>query len=159
MQFPTAPTCHGADPVFRKLEPTWRAPEASREPYGESFRRCYYCGSIHPEDLLKALQEGATLEGTDRKYGWPHKFYVEGIPNLIVGRQVQMGFDSRWDGEKRIETPIMGAAPATVPAKWYNEHLLDEGYDDEARGTLIAALEQHAHILFFFENGKLKYQG
>lgn len=47
---------------------------------GESFRRCSYCGSVHPQDLLKARNEGkigSVDRSVDWKYGWPHKIYVD----------------------------------------------------------------------------------
>jgi hypothetical protein len=78
------PTCHGGNTTWRpkgeKLHPSHDVPMA--------FRTCSYCGSIHPEDLLQALKAGATLGGADWKYGWPHKFYVEKIPNPNEGQLV-----------------------------------------------------------------------
>src|SRR5688572_27163775 len=52
---------------------TWTEPQR-----GEHFRRCSFCGSIHPDDL--AAEENWTAEWSDQKYGWPHKFYVD-VPN------------------------------------------------------------------------------
>lgn len=52
---------------------TWKDPSR-----GEHFRRCSYCGSINPEDL--AAEPVWRASWADRKYGWPHKFYVD-IPN------------------------------------------------------------------------------
>lgn len=57
--------------------------------YGEHFRRCDYCGSVNPEDLV-AIPEWEA-EWADMKYGWPHKFYVTLQPlaensALIVSR-------------------------------------------------------------------------
>lgn len=49
---------------------SWRDPSR-----GEHFRRCNYCGSMHPDDLA-AEPAGTRIEWADRKYGWPHKFYV-----------------------------------------------------------------------------------
>lgn len=47
--------------------------------WGEGIARsCSYCGSIHPGDLARQLREAGTLSEADRKYGWPHKFYLEG---------------------------------------------------------------------------------
>lgn len=51
----------------------WRDPAR-----GEHFRRCGFCGSVHPDDL--AAEPSWRAEWADRKYGWPHKFYVD-IPN------------------------------------------------------------------------------
>lgn len=44
---------------------------------------------MHPQDLLTALKAGATLGGSDWKYGWPHKFYVSNIPNPHQGAMVR----------------------------------------------------------------------
>lgn len=46
---------------------------------GEDFRRCSYCGSINPDDLITlANQKDLHFEVADWKYGWPHKVYVDG---------------------------------------------------------------------------------
>nr|MBL8412719.1 hypothetical protein [Dechloromonas sp.] len=49
------------------------------------LRACGYCGSMHPADVAAALRSGARLDPSDRKYGWPHKFYVENVPNPHAG--------------------------------------------------------------------------
>jgi len=59
---------------------TWREPM-----HGEHFRCCSYCGSIHPDDL--AAEPEWRAKWADRKYGWPHKFYVD-----IANRQPDMLF-------------------------------------------------------------------
>lgn len=52
--------------------------EAEFEKREDGYRHCSFCGSLHPEDLAKLLNEGkAELHGSDWKYGWPHKFYVD----------------------------------------------------------------------------------
>lgn len=180
MQWPEHPTCHTQDrsPFATSEYMVWREPGYGAEkrpddPYARNFRTCGYCGSIHPEDLLAVLLAGAQLQGSDRKYGWPHKFYVEGIPNPNAGTIIPVyaycgmrellgpsaerytypdGFAS-WR-EKINEYP----APPTQGAKWYNEHLLDQGYDTEALVFLLAALEQHSWITFRIENGLLVYR-
>ena len=40
---------------------------------------------MHPEEVAAALRAGARLDPADRKYGWPHKFYVENVPNPHAG--------------------------------------------------------------------------
>jgi hypothetical protein len=87
----------------------WREPA-----HGEHFRRCNYCGSIHPDDLAaeqpgtgcgfdgcpaphdpladlhypmpgtdqtadghRFVETGWRAQWADRKYGYPHKFYVD----------------------------------------------------------------------------------
>ena len=54
--------------------------DAFEERRNEGFRRCSYCGSVHPLDLLKARDEGRIGKvdrSVDWKYGWPHKIYVD----------------------------------------------------------------------------------
>ncbi len=122
MLWPARPTCH--DPSWQAQrfgETTWQVRGATRH--------CSYCGSIHPEDLVDYLTEpGHTLGGADHKYGWPHKFYLQGGPY----------------------------------GKWYNEHLLDAGYDPDALLALCDLIRRHSHIEFFFveENGirRLKWR-
>ncbi|PRY35372.1 hypothetical protein CLV43_114290 [Umezawaea tangerina] len=67
----------GADVVHPDAAPfdgwSWREPT-----HGEHFRRCSFCGSVNPDDLL--AEPFWTAKWADQKYGWPHKFYVD-IPN------------------------------------------------------------------------------
>lgn len=49
------------------------------------LRSCNYCGSMHPADLAVSIRSGAKVEWSDQKYGWPHKAYVDGIPNPHAG--------------------------------------------------------------------------
>jgi hypothetical protein len=147
MLFPAKPTCHHG----HQRPIGWAEPRRDDQ-YGiwEPFRRCDYCGSIHPEDLIKFLGEGATLDGADWKYGWPHKFYVRGIRNQYVGDVARVG--TSFSAGK--ETAILGAPPKFCWSKWYNEHIMDEGYDDEARGALLSLLEQSG-ITFKIQDGRL----
>lgn len=74
MQFPTAHTCHANDPYARLSKGEYRPRDAH-----SSYRTCDFCGSIHPEEFLEMLANGARLEVADWKYGWPHKVYVSGL--------------------------------------------------------------------------------
>lgn len=185
MTFPERPTVHKVDPVFRVSDQiVWRPPRAA-DPlvtysYAEPFRTCSYCGSMHPEDLLAALQAGSRLGGSDWKYGWPHKFYIDVINTVNPTESVPIGESIKTsdepcpsccgdDGKPRPDllvsvaeacscrgkfrkterTPIMGTRE-TFHAKWYNEHLEDEGFDEETLAALFAALEQHSGIRFSF---------
>lgn len=187
MKFPEAPTCHDIEPVFRgkDLDLHWRDPRKD-----ENFRTCNYCGSIHPEDFINALRNGATCELADFKYGWPHKVYLE-IPNTENPDElVEMGGSTRGfdepcpnccgpDGKARPDllvaetkacpchgclrktefTPLMGTRK-TFHAKWYNDHIKDEGYDDEAFQLLVNAIRTRLKIDFVLEKdtGLLKYR-
>ncbi len=186
MQWPERPTCHddSGHPYARPEFMIWRAPEWNADkridigPYEETFRTCAFCGSIHPEDLVSLLRsatlEGSAvrLKGSDWTYGWPHKFYVEGIPNPRAGAIIPIyaycGLRERLgpnaerytypDGlqtwrEKTGEYP----APPTQGAKWYNQHFLDAGYDDEALLDLQDLVWRFSGISFSIVDGKLEY--
>ena len=99
-------TAHGQASLFAGLVGTgeWRAPRSpDRDPLEalqrelaekgraklnrdehqsggpEIWRTCPYCGSMHPGDLADLIELGAVTKigGSDWKYGWPHKFYVD----------------------------------------------------------------------------------
>jgi|ERR1700687_324385 len=148
--------CHGdvsQGGVFKFGSPTWETREG--EPYIDGFRHCSYCGSLHPEDLIAALKAGATMHGSDWKYGWPHKFYVT-VPNHIAGKVVEMGGESgpnitedtpgavKRDGY--WHKPFMEPAPATCQSKFYNTHLGD--CSDEVLAELVPLLKARTGIEF-----------
>lgn len=166
MIWPERPTAHDRDPWANKLQhaSSWRAPD-SNYPY----RTCSYCGSIHPEDLYSRIageavklpfdfdanqvkahqafeeagggkehfevyhqtlnqgyrhdreQPGIRFNLADMKYGWPHKFYIDGR--------------------------------GLSHAKWYNIHLLDQGYDAEALGALITEIHRYSGLRFEVKEG------
>lgn len=84
--WPVRPTVHGSGRGSVSDAPSWREPRV-----GASHRTCSYCGSVHPGDLLGLLDKGAVLVGCDWKYGWPHKFYVENVPDTRVGQMIPRG--------------------------------------------------------------------
>lgn len=49
------------------------------------LRSCGYCGSMHPADVAAAIRAGAKPHWADFKYGWPHKAYIDGVPNPYAG--------------------------------------------------------------------------
>lgn len=49
-------------------------------------------------------------------------------------------------------------APPGVFGKWYNDHLTDTGYDDEARNKLFETIKGLTQIDFFFEDSKLHFR-
>lgn len=159
MKWPERPTCHPKTAPFRRSDLSWtKRGGDTRNPDGEPFRRCSYCGSIHPEDLIAALDAGGVLSGSDWKYGWPHKFYLI-VPNPNRDRTAEIGSSSEWNDEKgeRVDTPIMGSE-GDFNAKWYNEHLQDDGYDDEARALILERIKQASNIEFrFSDDGRLQY--
>lgn len=86
---------------------------------------------------------GVKLGGADWKYGWPHKFYVEGIANPIAGRLVCSGRTYSREGNSWHEPH---PASAHTHAKFYNVHLKD--LSPEAFALLAPVIQQHAGIMF-----------
>lgn len=122
--FPPRPTCHDTDWQAGRFQTPW-----GWEKRGD-YHACSYCGSAHPASLLRMLDEGARLGGSDWKYGWPHKFYIThpNIPKASVG-----------------------------PIKWYNEHILDEGFAPETLAGLLEKLKARGGVEFRLEEGVLSY--
>lgn len=107
------------------------------------LRACGYCGSMHPADLVAALKAGANLSWSDFKYGWPHKAYIDGIPNPHFGMtEIRCwatvetpGFERvaspRWSpttGERvadHVEWVQKSVAGPTTTGKFYTVHLQD----------------------------------
>jgi len=203
--WPDAPTCHGESPRFAQTAASWREPRKRRDdsdPYEQTWRTCWYCGSIHPEDLYRLLDGQAVVEyqdfdanafsgdhvqytqaladhysrrseqgihvgGSDWKYGWPHKFYIDGIPNPAVGQEyviytyggeradesVEYTNHHGEKGWRRVHS--RNTCPSTTRAKWYNEHLTDLA--PETFEVMAALLETHSRIKFYLVDGKLHY--
>jgi hypothetical protein len=124
-------------------------------PYAYPFRTCGYCGSMHPDDLLGFLvpPRGVLLNEADWKYGWPHKFYVEGIPNPLAGMPICSGGRGGPDAKDHA----IGTGPATTHAKFYTEHLADATDLD----ALAAAFTlQVPNITFLRDDaGKVMWRG
>jgi hypothetical protein len=46
----------------------------------DGFLHCSYCGSVTVEGACKLLETSGThYSGSDWKYGWPHKFYLDSV--------------------------------------------------------------------------------
>ncbi len=107
MRFAPDITCHTHEP---------HVPELSADTWidrGGGVRRCSFCGSLSPEDLVElAKRPGVSVELADMKYGFPHKLYLHGV-SLSCG-----------------------------PAKFYLKHLVEAGHDEEAFQAAAAVLLQ-----------------
>jgi hypothetical protein len=181
MKWPTEVTCHGKSimsftdgaMVWRPAEPEGRttqdwdqehnrwvdASHGLPGPYGYPFRSCGYDGSMHPEDLYNFMLKGATAHGADWKYGWPHKFYIDNIPNPLAGKDVCMGTTSGVDVDGHAySNPLLGKGPEHTHAKFYNEHI-DEITDSEAFTLFTDLLWKQTGIMFYRDGeGKLMYR-
>lgn len=159
----------GDDSPFRYGLWSWSEPR-----YTEHFRRCSFCGSIHPGDL--ADEPSWQARWADRKYGWPHKFYVD-IPNRNPELLYAFGGTSRFKEEDRargyvpfeelteeqlaiIERdrwhtgPGQGTLFGTRPhhyGKFYTIHLADPNINDEVKEKLAFK----SGLRFTFRDGKV----
>lgn len=168
MKWPERHTCHAHEPRFRLAKGEWRPPRAVAKrgdddgPDIQPTRECDYCGGMHAGDLLELLRGPALigLEVAGWKYGWPHKIYVSGIPNPLAGvptiRSWRYFTDANGVGQRESGEPR--PEPATMTEKFYTEHLLDEGYDDEAFKSITDAIAARTGLRFEVREGKLFYR-
>lgn len=177
--WPDRPTCHDRDPNAARFEAIqWRPPRGRsglEDPYDRPFRTCSYCGCVHPCDLMDlAAEHELQLEMADWKYGWPHKFYIEGIPNPAEGQTVlHYGYAARdrllamaapgykpepYDDCGRGWRVVVGTgtAPRTVVAKWYNLHLVD--LTGEAFAQVTDFIARQSGIRFAFDGERLSFR-
>lgn len=185
----------------------WRKPRR-----GDHFRTCSYCGSIHPEDLAAEIVPQGKCSGcdatgweahfrlhaepehhydpggpyaswADRKYGWPHKFYVENLRprdremlhvfTHCSGERAPEGYaypyiaaaDLTDEQKQIIESDGMGPRgedysgwyafkpKAALFAKFYTQHLAAPGIPAEAREKIEAA----CGIRFHFADGTVAW--
>ncbi len=137
-----------------------------REQTTGQLRACAYCGSMHPADVAAAIKAGAVGSWADRKYGWPHKAYFDGVPNPHAGllesragrnwppdeseaanwRRVHSSYNP-YTGEPEYTWREIGkpAAP-TTGGKFYSVHLQDASPEDRA------VIEAHLGLHMEFED-------
>jgi hypothetical protein len=68
--------------------------------HGDSWRTlngarwCRYCGSMHPDDFFRAIEEGAEITGTDKNYkvyvSDNRKFYFEHFDTAAQQRFIDL---------------------------------------------------------------------
>ena len=150
--WPEVPTCHEGVRSYAPVHwhPGYERIEDGKLMQSQPWRSCSFCGSIHPEDLVKALEGGTKLGGSDWKYGWPHKFYME-MPNPQPEREFVVSTTHRGD------EPIVYTFGKrhVLHGKWYNEHLKD--LDDAAFAVVAAALKKATDIEFARDEKGIKY--
>lgn len=134
----------------------WRdpkPPETTGHTRTGHLRACSYCGSMHPEDVANAIRAGATGEWADRKYGWTHKAYFEGVPNPHAGLLEVRG-SANFKPEGREDWVQSGShwheppkpAPEKTRGKFYTVHLQDATPEDRE------TIETHLGIRFEFHS-------
>lgn len=152
----------------------WREPA-----HGEHFRRCSYCGSMHPEDLVTIAR--GRVDWADRKYGWPHKFYVhvpnqnpealfcvgssplviDGSPNPqglvnaadLTPEQRDIIVRDGWGGVDEQRSYLFGTRREHF-GKVYTVHLADPEISDETRA---AAAEMCGLRFDFVDGGRIQW--
>jgi hypothetical protein len=165
------------DPTFKPLTGghwEWREPR-----HGEHWRTCSFCGSIHPDDLAAEEVEWRA-EWADRKYGWPHKFYVS-LPNkhpdqLFVighsnsrtkpfkhGNDEWLSVDDLNDEQRALvegksglnnTTYYMFGKHSTLHAKFYSIHLKDSAISRETRERIA----ETSGLRFHFHGTKVSWE-
>lgn len=99
----------------------------------EGLRRCRYCGSLTVEDATRMLSTpGVEFSGSDWKYGFPHKFYLDAptaeVMAALLGPELAAAV-VEWQraDEKRIRERFAGSSRyvGKLHAKFYTEHLRD----------------------------------
>lgn len=148
----------------------WREPH-----HGEHFRRCSYCGSMHPDDL--AAEPAWEARWADRKYGWPHKFYVP-VPNRDPDRPYPVS-TSNHPFPDLIPTDNLTPDQETIMAehgygpgskyrpqyvgfgthkdhfgKFYTRHLADPAISDETKARIAAVCGLSFH---FDDDGRVRW--
>lgn len=134
---------HGLNPDDPRLfQRSW---EYGVPRHGEHFRRCSYCGSIAPDDLVSEIVRGRSDGGAlrpewaDMKYGWPHKLYVS-IPNREPETVYALGATTRLgdDDERHVPTARLTEEQRTaVERSW------GEGWQAHYEGFYFGHRDEH----------------
>lgn len=75
------------NPVFKYAAAKWEVRD-------DGIEHCSWCGSLSPAEAIKFLkQNGTKFSGSDWKYGWPHKFYIEPV-NPKASELVEIGWEN-----------------------------------------------------------------
>ena len=128
------------------MELVWNPPkpaDPTRLGANKTNTTCSYCGGMEPGELAAAIRAGATVSWADAKYGWPHKLYVEGIPNRFAGYPEALTA-TYVDGEKVIGP--LTRAPDKASGKFYAEHLMDATPED------LSTIEKAMGLHFVFSD-------
>ena len=82
---------------------------------GEHPRTCSYCGSVHPEDVIKLIEQGWEIHPSTKSYKW----YIElpGTADHQAGFLKAIGNDEYMEAEKANPFKRLSS-----PMKLYGQH-------------------------------------
>lgn len=130
---------------------TWAVREDRADKKGPPyppFPLCSYCGSMTPDDFLDQIRKGAKVGGSDWKYGYPHKFYVD-IPNPNPDEKRIVGWGPG-------EDDVTWSTYPTLHLKFYTEHL--EGWEPLKDEKVQDEIYRATGISFKFgDDGRVVY--
>ncbi len=112
----------------------WRGTRQADDSYvPDLFQTCTYCGSLTIDDAINAFEtKGVQWSGSDWKYGWPAKFYID-VPCEP--------FDRIWSSEYKVgEPPVHHHGTSTSRHhKFYATHLVDATPEQLERWNRVVA--------------------
>lgn len=140
-----------SDPIHPEaLQYFDRKPWVWRDPsHAEHYRTCSWCGSINPEDL--AAEPNWTASWADRKYGWPHKFYVD-VVNREPERLFVVGMasrDPRPEEEGWIKWDDLDEEQRKVVDDWNGIVVRSKATAEEHPAAVMLATRQTHHAKFY----------
>jgi NAD-dependent dihydropyrimidine dehydrogenase PreA subunit len=120
------------------------------------FKHCGYCGSMCPEELAKLIEEGkAIMGGSDWKYGYPHKFYVD-VKNPEPEKLFEISYRASYDKDGNYhKEDVQYAKREYLHMKFYTNHL--QLIDDETFKKVAPIISKACGITFDRDEKGLKY--
>jgi len=140
----------------------------------EGVKRCWYCGSLEPVEMLSLFQAGRVVRysGSDWKYGYPHKFYLDidsgkpAVTYYVINdeRVTKEEYDKAMADSNYRCRPGGGRSMGSghergtglIYAKFYTEHLKDVE-DKELFTRVTQMIYEKFRINFGIQDGKLMY--
>lgn len=126
--------------------------------YQHDLRTCSYCGGLHPDDAIAAVEKGCVVEGTTKAY----KRYIL-VPNKHAGKIVVDGGQSgpvfARPGPKTRVQRLLG--PHAMPERLGNPTLMERlvgRYNRDTYGPAPAFVHQKLYMWHFDEVSFERYR-